>query len=97
MINRVNAAGSGPLPAPVAGGPPPPYVDPDGDGSCTDRDVLLVINYLNAFVVQPAEGESAAATQVRQEDKLWQSFEADEDELWQLLADDVVARARSEA
>jgi predicted outer membrane repeat protein len=98
MINRVNAAGSGPLPAPVAGGPPPPYVDPDGDGSCTDRDVLLVINYLNAFVIAPAEGEAAAAAaaQVRREDKLWQSFEEDEDELWQLLADEVVARARRE-
>lgn len=45
-INRLNKHGSGKLPLPT-GGEPPPYYDVDGDGEHTPVDILVVINCVN--------------------------------------------------
>ena len=47
LINRINAGGSGPLPAPGPAAAPPPYYDVDGDNSLTPSDVLAVLNHIN--------------------------------------------------
>jgi hypothetical protein len=60
VINRLNAAGPGPLSLPdVPDELQPPFLDTDGDGQVLPHDVLLVINNLNDTVV-PAEGELIA-------------------------------------
>jgi len=48
VINRINARGNGPLPAPpVSPDVPPPFLDTSGNNYLEPLDVLLVINYLN--------------------------------------------------
>jgi len=48
IINRLNALGSGPLPAPEPPNVPPPYYDVNGDKLITPGDAILVINFLNS-------------------------------------------------
>ena len=47
VINYINAHGSGPLPEPGPGGPPP-YLDVNADDEVAPVDVLLVINWINS-------------------------------------------------
>jgi hypothetical protein len=57
VINRINAAGSGPTDD-VSG---PPFYDTSGDDFIAPNDALLVINYINTFGPdRDSEGEAAA-------------------------------------
>jgi CSLREA domain-containing protein len=57
IINRINSAGSGPLPDDAKN--EPPYYDVDGDNNVVAADVLNVINYINAG--RPLGGGEAEA------------------------------------
>jgi hypothetical protein len=56
LINRINSAGTGELPAPTGQLSPPPFYDVNGDGRLSPIDVLQVINQVNLENGQ-AEGE----------------------------------------
>jgi hypothetical protein len=56
LINRINSAGIGELPAPTGELGPPPFFDVNGDGQLSPIDVLQVINQVNSGIGQ-AEGE----------------------------------------
>jgi len=55
VINRINSAGSGPLPANAAAADF--YVDVSGDGSIAPNDALFVINAINAGQGGAVQGE----------------------------------------
>jgi hypothetical protein len=62
LINDININGSRPLPAPSTGNAPPPFLDPNGDGSLTAvGDVLPIINFLNSSFGSGGEGEGEGA------------------------------------
>jgi glucose/arabinose dehydrogenase len=62
IINLINSAGPGPLPAPPGFESPPPFVDVAADNFVAPNDALAVINFINA---QPpvGEGEHPASNQ----------------------------------
>lgn len=79
VINRLNSAGTGPLPAPAASLSPPPFYDTSGDNLVTALDALLVINYLNgAGPLAAGEGEGLVPiTWASDESRAWTPIRTD--------------------